>query len=73
MTAMADLGAVGDVYVSESYYGDILQYDGKTGDSVGTFAVSPGSSTPLGQEWGPRRQPVCLHHVQSHSLEVVEV
>lgn len=53
MAAMADLGAVGDVYVSESYYGDILQYDAETGASVGTFAVSPGASTPLGQEWGP--------------------
>jgi streptogramin lyase len=53
MPALADIGAVGDVYVSESYYGDVLQYDGVTGALVGTFAVSPGASTPLGQEWGP--------------------
>lgn len=42
-------GAIGDVYISDE--AGILQFDGRTGASVGIFAAARGM--PLGHAWGP--------------------
>lgn len=51
----ASPGAPGDLYVSGGQANVILQFDGITGASAGTFvpAGSGGMGTPVGVAWGP--------------------
>lgn len=47
-----EIGAIGDVYASDSYAGGLYQYDGATGDFVGQFA-GRGTRTFAAHAWGP--------------------